>query len=784
MKRGQNYLSAQRAEGNTGTVDFYDQNTGQFLGQADLNPTGDPSGSATASLNVYAEETDNYNLGIGSYSIIAVYSGDDNFSGSQSSGTSVNVVGDTLSFGNSLSVSGPGCDSGISYEGDAATLSGTVTGLDGAAFSVSVNWGDGTQSDNDNGGQPFYFPVGWNSRTFGVSHYYSDYGSYTVSVTVTASDGRQTGNSGNSVDLTVSPVAPEVIVDSSPLPDDGAYDPNTQYTLMAYGFSPDQGSVSYQWTADGNNLPATNVQTTLSDGTVVTGSSVQVMGSQCDDVTVAVSSGSAYRDVNFGDTRDALGWAEQELPLPTVSISETDTNQTVSAGSQAHFEIQLSRAVTYAVTVCYNTVDGTNGPPIDYDSTYGPQEVTIAAGQTAVTLPTNAGQPDGALDPVTVSLVDPFLCQVDSSGGGGGGATANVQDPQLQIYLTGVENDEMILISSGGPVNVKVGETVTLYAFTSDGLDAAPTWTLPGNGEVIESYNPNLPTDQLTLLGQSGGCGDNSSRVVTDAHTFDFEFVAGGSFNVTATVGSGSVTASFRVQAPNVTVNATVKQPALKAGQTLLEQTIVTPSFPGVFDQLQMQPFLWTVANLQAPQGNWQYCFLQTATISRMWTVPAANPVAAGNPGKVAGAYVVKGPTSGLDKGLPYNNKGPYTSMAAINAAGIGDGPSTAVFGDGGFSYYEITAATYFMCQALSPTGCPIGGWVPLAELTWVYDVTANWDWYDTPSVTSNIIVSGEPTATGTPYPFGAPQGLPQWGSNVTPGGPGTMINKATGNTM
>ena len=443
-------------EGNTGTVDFYDQTSGNYLGQANVVPSNDDSGMGTATWGGCA--TGDYNLAVGSYSIIAVYSGDDNFSGSQSSGTSVNVVGDTLSFGNSLSVSGPGCDSGISYEGDAATLSGTVTGLDGAAFSVSVNWGDGTQSDNDNGGQPFYFPVGWNSRTFGVSHYYSDYGSYTVSVTVTASDGRQTGNSGNSVDLTVSPVAPEVIVDSSPLPDDGAYDPNTQYTLMAYGFSPDQGSVSYQWTADGNDLPATNVQTTLSDGTVVTGSSVQVMGSQCDDVTVAVSSGSAYRDVNFGDTRDALGWAEQELPLPTVSISETDTNQTVSAGSQAHFEIQLSRAVTYGVTVCYNTVDGTNGPPIDYDSTYGPQEVTIAAGQTAVTLPTNAGQPDGALDPVTVSLVDPFLCQVDSSGGGGGGATANVQDPQLQIYLTGVENDEMILISSGGPVNVKVGE--------------------------------------------------------------------------------------------------------------------------------------------------------------------------------------------------------------------------------------------------------------------------------------------------------------------------------------
>ena len=143
---------------NAETVEFYDTVTGQYLGQADLNPTGNPSGSATATWYGTAENmesTAGYNLGIGSYSIIAVYNGDSNFNGSQSSSTAMNVNGDGLSLGNSLSVGW-----GTINEGTTATLSGTVSGLNGAAFSVTVNWGDGTSSDSDNNSQPFYFAAG------------------------------------------------------------------------------------------------------------------------------------------------------------------------------------------------------------------------------------------------------------------------------------------------------------------------------------------------------------------------------------------------------------------------------------------------------------------------------------------------------------------------------------------------------------------------------------------------------------------------------------------------
>ena len=70
---------------NPETVDFYDTVTGQYLGQGNLVPKNDGSGAATATWTGYAEnwngfpgDTPSYNLGVGGYSIIAVYSGDTN----------------------------------------------------------------------------------------------------------------------------------------------------------------------------------------------------------------------------------------------------------------------------------------------------------------------------------------------------------------------------------------------------------------------------------------------------------------------------------------------------------------------------------------------------------------------------------------------------------------------------------------------------------------------------------------------------------------------------------
>ena len=91
----------------------------------------------------------------------------------------MSIVGQPLSF---ASLSGGG---GVS-EGSIASVSGTLSNLDAAAFSVNVVWGDGQSGDSDNGGQPFCFAAG--TTSFTVSHYYNTVGTYTLDVTVTPTD--------------------------------------------------------------------------------------------------------------------------------------------------------------------------------------------------------------------------------------------------------------------------------------------------------------------------------------------------------------------------------------------------------------------------------------------------------------------------------------------------------------------------------------------------------------------------------------------------------------------
>ena len=92
-----------------------------------------------------------YNLGIGSYSIIAVYNGDDNFNGSQSSGSGDDRPGPNgfpferfaACFGRLVASNSPQFPGSIGKnisvsEGYAARVSGTVSGLDGAGFAFWV----------------------------------------------------------------------------------------------------------------------------------------------------------------------------------------------------------------------------------------------------------------------------------------------------------------------------------------------------------------------------------------------------------------------------------------------------------------------------------------------------------------------------------------------------------------------------------------------------------------------------------------------------------------------
>ena len=183
-----------------------------------------------------------------------------------------------------------------------------------------------------------------------------------------------------------------------------------------------------------------------------------------------------------------------------------------------------------------------------------------------------------------------------------------------------------------------------------------------------------------------------------------------------------------------------------------------------------MEPFYWAVANKQSTVGQWQYCYVQTAVVSSSFTIPA---------GPSAGTYVNSPPNEGADTGFPYHTDKNPTGIFLPGTNGtdckFGDGPKMPIM-NGGSSSQEISATTYLMCRATDANGNVAGGWVPLALVTWSYNVRANWAAGQPPTVTSQLIVGGEVPVVNTPILF-APIAqvepgwwLPEWSATISTG--------------
>ena len=408
--------------GNRETVDFYDTVTGQYLGQGNLTPNDD--GSATATWTGYAENwngfpwgTPSYNLGVGGYSVIAVYGGDANFTGSQSGGAAMNVVGEPITITNAV-VGDYFCYS-VVYEGDDGVLQGDVSGLDGAGYTLNVDWGDGQSGGS--GTQTFSFPKG---GAFSVCHYYllndaAGAGTQTdnVTATVTASDGpgaTTTRSATTNVTATIVNLTPTVaIVVENPPAGGLASVPSSQtFTVDAVVSDPGQASgenesYSYQWHDNGVAIG------TGSSATVTAGDLLAAL----DSVTVTDGHGGWTRKWGYS--------APLRDPVVSISETDTDTNQTVLGGNDAEFDIHIDAGTAgpdAQMTFSYSTVDPSGGATA-YTSTYGPQEVTLWVGDYTeiagdwvadipVSVATTPGIYDGSTATVMVQLSNPYQCQL------------------------------------------------------------------------------------------------------------------------------------------------------------------------------------------------------------------------------------------------------------------------------------------------------------------------------------------------------------------------------------
>ena len=163
-------------------------------------------------------------------------------------------------------------------------------------------------------------------------------------------------------------------------------------------------------------------------------SSITLTGAQYEyayaDVTVtdAATGLATTRELQDPNNVSGLVWNTDPSWLPTVTIKETDPGGTVSGGSLAHFGVQAQWSaeswgtsgmgpwlpVVLPMTVYYDTIDPSGSAPADYQSTYGPQPVTLSVSFDSAT---DTWIANGTIQVQTTSVI---------SDGGQGSVTVEV----------------------------------------------------------------------------------------------------------------------------------------------------------------------------------------------------------------------------------------------------------------------------------------------------------------------------------------------------------------------
>ena len=451
----------------TGSVEFYDGSTD--LGPGYYTYGGTPLGLDGPLPNQWTLTLDPWNAALGGHTITAVYSGDNNFLGNQS-GTTVNVVGQQLS----LSYVGVNNCGQISA-GGVAIVSGTVNNLDGAAFTVTVHWGDaetGGQADTEN----FSFAAG--DTTFNIPHTYqvdpkagtvslvTGYAragqgglaaseAYTISVTVTSADNR-TLSAENAASVTVTDPGPTIVSNEPDSPDGFSGPGPIQFTATASEPWDPGASLTAEWIESFDTGPGPMIGPEIGDPTSATmdGSTLTANASIDSETLSMMIFGHGGVMVTDGNGAYAFlpvtSWLipQPAAPAaPTATITETDTNGAglVFEGDAANFKIAVQFAAgtpwQTAATIYYQTVDGTATGGTDYASTDGPQYVTVyspdGGGEVDATFTVaTAGGIDGGGDKTfSVELLTPVSGQpgLVAQGGANSSATATIVRPDVDI---------------------------------------------------------------------------------------------------------------------------------------------------------------------------------------------------------------------------------------------------------------------------------------------------------------------------------------------------------------
>ena len=264
---------------------------------------------------------------------------------------------------------------------------------------------------------------------------------------------------------------------------------------------------------DGNDTPQTGSSATFTfDATCAASYTVSLTVTDADGNTANASSVTIPYDGSPGCCGGSITPFQPDTP--TLSIEETDPDQTVVAGSPAHFQVSLSGNMPADGTVelFYNTQNGNAQggdcpggvaqAKTDYTSTAGVLTFTYATGYAPQIIPVNttATSSGGTFSMVATYFLDPSASTVNGAAAIMLSAIATVKGPS--IMLTDNAYHQTATNITNTTAKVLVGEQVTLSLQGTSSTQIE--WSISGSN--VANYTQSLTkTVETPLLGKPTG---------------------------------------------------------------------------------------------------------------------------------------------------------------------------------------------------------------------------------------------------------------------------------------
>ncbi len=283
---------------------------------------------------------------------------------------------------------------------------------------------------------------------------------------------------------------------------------NAMFTVSLSAPSSQQVTVNYE-TANGTavqpgDYTPSNGTLTFAPGETTKTITVAVKGDTLDEinevfnVTLASPTNATIADGT------GVGTITDDDASPTLSINDVTVTEGNAGTANATFTVTLSAASGQAVTVNYETANGTATQPDDYASSNG--TLTFAPGETTktITVAVKGDTLDEINEVFNVALASPTNATI-ADGTGVGTITDNDASPTLSISDVTVTEGNTGTVNATFTVTLSAasGQAVTVNYETANGTATQPADYTPSNGTLTFAPGETSKTITVAVKGDT-----------------------------------------------------------------------------------------------------------------------------------------------------------------------------------------------------------------------------------------------------------------------------------------